>query len=155
VSAVSATRHGRRVRGNFYALTLARRELRGGLAGFRVFLACLALGVGALAAIGSLNAAVDAGIRADAPALLGGGVRARLVYRAASEPEHAFLAQSGVLSESAGMRAMARSLGGERRSLVELQAVDAKYPLYGTVTLSPTQPLAAALHRDAGIFGAA
>ena len=27
-------------------LRLARRELRGGLAGFRVFIACLALGVG-------------------------------------------------------------------------------------------------------------
>src|SRR5205809_643873 len=29
-----------------YALRLARRELRGGIGGFRVFLACLVLGVG-------------------------------------------------------------------------------------------------------------
>src|SRR5271167_876557 len=32
-----------------YALRLARRELRGGIAGFRIFLACLVLGVGAIA----------------------------------------------------------------------------------------------------------
>src|SRR5712691_9384508 len=35
-----------------YALRLARRELRGGIGGFRVFLACLVLGVGAIAATG-------------------------------------------------------------------------------------------------------
>src|SRR5437870_2291885 len=75
-----------------YALTLARRELRGGIRGFRVFLACLALGVGAIAAIGSLNQAVEAGIRADGRALLGGDVSARLAYRPASEAERAFLA---------------------------------------------------------------
>src|SRR6266850_836895 len=105
------------------AVRLARRELRGGIGGFRVFLACLVLGVGAIAAIGSLSAAVEAGIRADARALLGGDVNARLAYRPASDPERQFLAASGTMSESASLRAMARSLDGERRSLVELQAV--------------------------------
>ena len=49
---------------------------------------------------------------------------------------------------------MARSLDGARRSLVELQAVDDAYPLYGTVALAPAQPLAAALMPDNGVFGA-
>src|SRR6266849_5838368 len=137
-----------------YALRLAWRELRGGIGGFRVFLACLVLGVGAIAATGSLGAAVEAGIRGDARTLLGGDVSARLVYRPASEPERQFLAASGTLSETAKLRAMARSLDGARRSLVELQAVDDAYPLYGKVALAPPQPLVAALAPDNGVFGA-
>ena len=42
------------------AATFARRELRGGLRGFRVFLACLALGVAAIAAVGTVRAAIEA-----------------------------------------------------------------------------------------------
>ena len=137
-----------------YALRLARRELRGGIAGFRVFLACLVLGVGAIAATGSLGAAVEAGIRGDARTLLGGDVSARLAYRPASEPERDFLAASGTLSETAKLRAMARSLDGARHSLIELQAVDDAYPLYGAVALAPSQPLAAALAPRNGVFGA-
>ncbi len=137
-----------------YAIRLARRELRGGIAGFRIFLACLVLGVGAIAAVGSLNAAVEAGIRADARTLLGGDVSARLAYRPASESERQFLAASGTLSETAKLRAMARSLDGERHSLIELQAVDDTYPLYGTVALAPSQTLGAALTPDDGGFGA-
>ena len=34
------------------AWRIAQRELRGGLKGFRIFLACLALGVAAIAAVG-------------------------------------------------------------------------------------------------------
>jgi len=137
-----------------YALRLARRELRGGIGGFRVFLACLALGVGAVAAVGSLGAAVEAGIRGDARTLLGGDVSARLAYRPASEDERRFLAASGLLSETAKLRAMARSLDGARHSLIELQAVDRAYPLYGQVALVPPQPLAAALAPDSGVYGA-
>ena len=81
------------------ALRLARRELRGGIAGFRVFLACLVLGVGAIAATGSLGSAVEAGIRGDARTLLGGDVSARLAYRPASEAERQFLAASGTLTD--------------------------------------------------------
>ncbi len=127
------------------AFRLARRELRGGVRGFRIFLACLVLGVGAIAAIGSLAAAVEAGLRADARRLLGGDVRARLALRPASAAERQFLARAGALSETAKLRAMARSLDGERRSLIELQAVDAAYPLYGAVALMPAGPLATAL----------
>ena len=137
-----------------YALRLARRELRGGIGGFRVFLACLVLGVGAIAAIGSLSAAVEAGIRADARTLLGGDVSARLAYRPASDAERQFLAASGTLSETAKLRAMARSLDGERRSLIELAAVDDAYPLYGAVGLAPAQRLGAALAPGNGRFGA-
>ncbi|HVB15814.1 MAG TPA: FtsX-like permease family protein [Stellaceae bacterium] len=138
-----------------YAFTLARREMRGGIRGFRVFLACLVLGVGAVAAIGSLGAAVEAGIRADARALLGGDVSVRLAYRRANDAERQFLATAGTMSEVAKLRAMARSQNGARHSLIELQAVDGAYPLYGTVALKPATSLAAALAPVGGVFGAA
>ena len=138
-----------------YAFRLARRELRGGVRGFRVFLACLVLGVGAIAAIGSLRAAVEAGLRADARLLLGGDVSARLTLRPADAAEREFLARSGTLSETASLRAMARSLDGKRRSLIELRAVDAAYPLYGAVVAEARAgPLGTALAQHDGVFGA-
>src|SRR5215208_4449962 len=137
-----------------YALRLAGRELRGGVRGFRVFLACLVLGVAAIAAIGSLSAAVEAGLRADARLLLGGDVSARLTLRPANDAERAFLASGGTLSETASLRAMARSLDSRRRLLIELRAVDAAYPLYGAVGLNPAGLIETALAEVNGVFGA-
>ena len=138
-----------------YAPTLARRELRGGIGGFRVFLACLVLGVAAIAGIGSLSASVVGGIRAQARILLGGDVAARLAERPANPDERRFLDRGGRVSEVVALRAMARSLDGERYSLIELKAVDAAYPLDGVVALRPADGLAAALDRRDGIDGAA
>ncbi len=138
----------------FYALRLALRELRGGLRGFRIFLACLVLGVGAIAGIGSLGASVSAAIRADARVLLGGDVSLRLVHREANEAERQFLDQSGAVSEIALLRAMAVSADGAHHTLIELKAVDAAYPLYGAMALSPAQDLAAALAPRDGVYGA-
>ena len=122
---------------------LARRELRGGLKGFRVFLACLALGVGAIAAVGSLSAAVDSALKGDARALLGGDVDLTLSHREASKAEYQALAEAGTVSTVADLRAMARaadpSQGTGRRMLVELKAVDERYPLYGALQLDPPQ----------------
>ena len=54
------------------AFRLARRELRGGVRGLVTVLLCLALGVGVIAAVGGLRAAVDAGLAADGRRILGG-----------------------------------------------------------------------------------
>ena len=54
------------------AARLARRELRGGLNGFRVFLACLTLGVAAIATVGSVRQAIQTGLTQEGAALLGG-----------------------------------------------------------------------------------
>ncbi len=56
------------------AFRLARREMRSGLGGFRLFIACLALGVGAIAAILSFSRAIEEGLRADAREIQGGDV---------------------------------------------------------------------------------
>ena len=59
------------------ALALASRELRGGLHGFRIFLACLALGVAAIASVQSVSSAILQGLRDDGQAILGGDISLR------------------------------------------------------------------------------
>ncbi len=136
------------------ALRLVRRELRGGLRGFGVFLACLFLGVFAISAIGSFSAAARSGLLADASALLGGDLEVRLSQRPLNSEQRAFLNQQGLLSEVLELRTMAATLVGEQRALVELKAVDGSYPLYGQLPLEPAQSLDRAL-AGAGInFGA-
>jgi len=66
------------------AWTFAKRELRGGLRGFRIFLACLALGVAAIAAVGTVRAAIQSGLEAEGASLLGGDAVVRFTYRFAS-----------------------------------------------------------------------
>jgi putative ABC transport system permease protein len=132
----------------------ARRELRGGIRGFRIFLACLALGTAVIAGVGSLSATVSAGLKADARAMLGGDVELHLVHRPATPEQLAYLGDNGTVAAVAAMRAMARTEDGDARSLIELKAVDGAYPLYGEVTLEPPQPLAAALALRDGRWGA-
>lgn len=119
------------------AIAIARRELRGGLAGLRLVLACLALGVAAIAAVGTLRAGVEAGLAADSARLLGGDVDIRLGPRPLPEEARAWLAARARLSEVVSMRAMVVAPSGERM-LVDLKAVDAAWPLYGEPGLDPS-----------------
>ncbi|PWR18824.1 ABC transporter permease [Zavarzinia compransoris] len=139
------------------AVTLARRELRAGVRGFRIFLACLILGVAAIAGIGNLGRAVEAGLAAKGQDLLGGDIELRLVQREATAGEEAYIAGKAVaVSTVRQMRAMARRVGGaEGRTLVELKAVDGAYPLYGSLGLEPAQSPTDAFARRDGLPGAA
>lgn len=119
------------------AARLAGRELRGGLRGFRLFLACLALGVATIAAVGGLSEAVLDGLARDGRAILGGDLELRLSHRPATAAERAWLAARAKVSEVVELRAMARPADGGRSALVELRAVDDAYPLYGTLETSP------------------
>lgn len=116
---------------------LALRELRGGLRGFRLFLACLALGVAAIAAVGTLSQAVLDGLARDGRTILGGDLDLRLIYGPATDAERNWLEARAKVSEIAEMRAMARPADGGRSALIELRAVDGAYPLYGALELSP------------------
>ncbi|WP_420345783.1 ABC transporter permease [Pelagibius sp.] len=137
------------------ALRLARRELRGGLKGFRIFLACLTLGVAAIAGVGSVSEAMLQGLQRDGRILLGGDMDLRLTHVEASAEQQDWLAERVEVSSVSEMRAMARGLDeGSRRVLVELKAVDDLYPLYGAVRLAPEGDLAAALAREDGVWGA-
>src|SRR5262245_7543095 len=73
------------------ALRLARRELRGGFAGFRIFFLCLMLGAASIAGVESLSDSFLAGLQDQGRILLGGDVSVRLVHRPASEQERGFL----------------------------------------------------------------
>jgi putative ABC transport system permease protein len=138
------------------AIRLARRELRTGLRGFGVFLACLALGVAAVAGVRSLAAGHQAAMARDAAALLGGDLEAAVPQRPADPGEWAALNRIGRLSHLVSMRVMVRrDQDGARRELAALRAVDQAYPLYGGVTLDPPMPLAQALADRDGLPGAA
>jgi putative ABC transport system permease protein len=119
------------------AFRIARRELRGGLRGLRIVLACLALGVAAITAVGTLRAGVDAGLAADGARILGGDVEIASPYRPLSEAPRAWLAARGArVSEVVTLRAMAVAESGQRM-LVEVKAVDSAYPLYGRLEVQP------------------
>ena len=112
------------------AWTMARRELRGGLRGFWVFLLCLALGVAAIAGVGMVRAAIEQGLRSQGAVLLGGDAEMRFAYRFASADERAWMDDRAIaVSEVVDFRSMA--VAGEDRSLVQVKAVDDAYPLFG------------------------
>ena len=138
------------------AFRLARREMRSGLGGFRLFIACLALGVGAIAAILSFSRAVEEGLRADAREILGGDVAISLLYREATPEQIAFMREQGELVRWLDSRAMARPTKSDGRpTLVQLKAVEPAYPLYGKLEMADGGTLANAMGKRDGIWGAA
>ncbi|MEM6308872.1 MAG: FtsX-like permease family protein [Pseudomonadota bacterium] len=130
------------------SVRLASRELRGGLSGFRIFLACLALGVAAIAAVGSVRASIEAGLAREGAALLGGDAEMDFTYRFASDEERAWMEDQAItVSEIVDFRSMAvvEKNGETERGLTQIKAVDDAYPLVGSVELNPQQPLDQAL----------
>jgi putative ABC transport system permease protein len=133
----------------------AGRELRGGVRGFRIFLACLALGVAAIAAAGSTAEAFRRGLASQASEILGGDLALSIRQRGFNPAEQAALAKEGRVSYAVGSIAMAQAPSGERR-LIELRGVNETYPLAGKVTLSGGPPtLQAAIATVGGVTGAA
>jgi putative ABC transport system permease protein len=137
------------------AITLARRELRQGLSGFRIFLACLTLGVASIATVGSLSSALIEGLSVEGQRLLGGDIEVRLVHREMDSKEIKWLRDQGQVSMVADTRTEAISLDGNARSSIELKAVDRFYPLYGKADASPREPLTELFANREGVFGAA
>ncbi|MCE8008396.1 FtsX-like permease family protein [Aestuariivita sp.] len=139
------------------AARFARRELRGGLSGFRIFLACLALGVAAIAAVGTVRASIEAGLAREGASLLGGDAQMEFTYRFASEAERAWMADTArTVSEVTDFRSMAvvDSPDGPERGLTQVKSVDDAYPLIGEVGLSPDIRLDTALAGEDGLPGA-
>src|ERR1700750_1038605 len=99
----------------------ALRELRSGLRGFYVFIACIALGVMAIAGVGSVAGSLSEGLDHQGRTLLGGDSSFALVQREATRQERAFLDAHGKVTVAAMMRAMARSQSGEF-ALVDLKS---------------------------------
>jgi putative ABC transport system permease protein len=132
------------------AVGLAWREQRNGLAGFYVFIACVALGVAVITGVGALADALAASFERQGETLLGGDVTLSRPHQPLEGEARAWLWRQGRVSESASMRAMARQPGGEEQALVELKGVDEAYPLVGQVRLSPERSLAATIRSEPG-----
>ncbi len=133
---------------------LALREMRGGLRGFYIFLACIALGTGAIGAVNSVSRAITSAIAGQGQELLAGDIRFELNNREASAEEQTFLKGLGTVSVTTGLRSMARKPDGSDQALVEVKAVDSGYPLYGTLQTEPASPAAELTARRGDAFGA-
>jgi putative ABC transport system permease protein len=139
------------------AAKFARRELRGGIKGFRIFLACLTLGVAAIAGVGSVKSAIQAGLSDQGAVLLGGDAEAQFTYRFATDEERAWLeSRSTALSEVTDFRSMVVVGEGDtaERGLTQVKSVDDAYPLLGDMVLSPDIPLPQALDGTDALPGA-
>ncbi len=130
--------------GRASALRMALRELRGGLRGFYVFIACIAIGVAAIAGVGSLARAMSDGLAREGRVVLGGDLSFSIVQRPATEVERAYFDGLGRVSEIITLRGMARATA-ERQALVEIKVVDDAYPLTGAVVLDADKGLGEAL----------
>ena len=115
------------------AWRLARRDLNARFKGLRLLLVCIFLGTAALAAIGSLTAAIERELEANGQAFLGGDLQIELWQRALAPQERAALEALGTVSAGTRLQAMARK--DDIAAPIELKAVDSAYPLYGTLDL--------------------
>lgn len=134
------------------AARIARRDMRGGLRHVRAALVGLAVGVAAIAGVGSLHRAFEAGLEDGGRAILGGDAAFRLAIAPATEAERDFLDAAGRVSAVVELYAMAAAMGGES-VLAAVKAVDGAYPLYGAVRLDPPMPIAEALAARDGSAG--
>ncbi|GAA0285350.1 ABC transporter permease [Alteraurantiacibacter aestuarii] len=115
------------------AWRIARRDLHRQFRGLRLLLVCLFLGVGALAAIGSLTSAIRGELNQQGQVLLGGDFEVEVYQRPLTQEENEFLEGYGTLSQGLRMQAMAST--EEATAPIELKAVDDNWPLYGELTL--------------------
>src|ERR1700730_6563805 len=137
-----------------FVLRFALRDFRGGLRGFAVFLASIALGVAAITGVGSVSLSLKNGLEKEGRAILGGDVSFDIAQRELAPAERDFLGRQGRVTVVAQLRAMARTFGSEA-SLIEIKAVDDAYPLSKAPQLDPALPLNEVLDERNGAFGIA
>src|SRR3990167_4999541 len=113
---------------------LAWSELSGGIRGFWIYLACLALGTAAIAAAGSVTQTFSRGVAGEARNLLGADAQFTTAQRQPNGAERAFAERLGTVSESVSLDVMGTA--GTARAQVDIRAVDGRYPLLGSATLS-------------------
>ena len=136
------------------ALRFSLREMRGGVSGFLVFIACIALGVGAIGGVNSVAQAITGAVSSQGQTLLGGDIRFELNQRETTEAELGFLRGFGDVAASANMRSMARLPDGSDQALVEVKATDDAYPLIGELVTEPRLPRADLFGNRNGAWGA-
>ncbi len=118
------------------AMRLSWRDLRGGFRGFRIFLACIALGVTAIVGVNSTARTLADSIAREGRQILGGDLALSLIHREMNPAERGWVESLGKVSEVANMRAMARKGDGDS-TLVELKAIGPDYPALGSLVTQP------------------
>jgi putative ABC transport system permease protein len=137
------------------AFRYALRELRGGVRGLRIVVACLALGVAAIAAVGTLREGIVRGLEADGRTILGGDLEVQGGTQPLPDTLRDWLrARGATISDVVTMRSMLVAPSGDRM-LVELKAVDGAWPLVGAAAFAPAQSPSDALRNVDGTYGAA
>ncbi|HZY68355.1 MAG TPA: FtsX-like permease family protein [Devosia sp.] len=115
-------------------MRVAILDLRGDLRRFGILLACLALGVGTIAGVSSVGAALQDAIMRNANTLMGGDLQATRADRRADANELAYLQSLGVVSETISSNARADAIDDSGNTVfLDIYAVDNNYPLYGNV----------------------
>lgn len=131
------------------------RDLRGSAAlrALWIFAASLFLGVFLVAVCAGLLRLIQGGLAADAQARFGGDIEIDAQTPLEAD-ELAWIGERGTLSHLIELRTMLGSASGDF-TVVELQTVDAAYPLYGEVRLEPGLALQRAFEQnEAGVWGA-
>lgn len=134
------------------AIRLAWRDLRGGFRGFRIFIACIALGVAAIVGVGSSARVLSESVAREGQRILGGDVALSFIHREAEKEQLDWMRAQGRVSPIATMRAVARLERGPS-ALVELKAIDGAYPSVGTVLTEPQSSMSELLAEREGVYG--
>jgi putative ABC transport system permease protein len=139
------------------AFRIAYRELRSGLRGFWIFITCLALGVGAIAGIGTVKMSIEKGLLKEGAVILGGDAELEFTYRFAEPDERKWMDEISIkTSEIVDFRSMAVVGNGHtaERALTQVKGADVNYPLYSKVLLQPDISLTRALEGNKTTPGA-
>lgn len=116
-------------------LRIALIDLRGDARRFIILLACLALGVGVIAAVSSVGAALQGAVNRDARAILGGDFEVRSNGHDITAEQRASIEALGQVVRVVDINARASAGGGS--TLLSLRAVGPGYPLAGSVATDP------------------
>ena len=131
------------------AWRIARRDLNARFKGLRLLLVCIFLGTAALAAIGTLTAAIERELASSGQELLGGDLEVEVWQRDLRPEELKALEKYGTVSGGFRLQAMAST--PEAAAPIELKAVDAKWPLFGRLLLADGRAVGAPAGKDAWI----
>jgi len=144
---------------NEFVFSMAWRETRGSWRHFLYFFVCIAVGVGALVGVSLFSAHVDRTVTREARGLLGGDLEIRSAHPLSEEGRSVLhsLDERGIVtthvSELVAMAARLQEVDrkgvpAQATQIIELKAVDASYPFYGTLRLEPVRSVGAMLHPD-------
>lgn len=128
-------------------------DLRGDARRFIILLACLALGVGAIAAVSSVGAALQSAVQRDARVILGGDIEVRQRGTDISPDQRAAVGALGQTARVVDINA--RASFNDASVLLSLRAVSDNYPLLGAVAVAPdtAEPLGELLSMRNGLAG--